>query len=224
MARVTASRTEYGERMANVDAAPSRAPLRAPAPRRQPTARQRALLAELEELFLAEGFAQFTLDELAGRMRCSKSTLYALAPSKEQLAVKVVGHFFRGAAELLEERIGGIEDAREIIGEYLAGISEYLNRASAAFMSDIAAFAPARATYELNSRAAAGRIRTFIAKGVRDGVFRDVHASLIAEMAGLLVEGIQTGVIGSRTGVSDAEAFTALSDLLLGGLAVASRP
>jgi AcrR family transcriptional regulator len=210
--------------MANVDAAPSRAPLRAPAQRRQPTARQRALLAELEGLFLAEGFAQFTLDELAGRMRCSKSTLYALAPSKEQLAVKVVGHFFRGAAELLENRVAGIEDAREIIGEYLAGISEYLNRASAAFMSDIAGFAPARATYELNSRAAAGRIRTFIAKGVRDGVFRDVHASLIAEMAGLLVEGIQTGVVGSRTGVSDAEAFTALSDLLLGGLAVASRP
>jgi AcrR family transcriptional regulator len=210
--------------MANVDAAPSRAPLRAPAARRQPTARQRALLAELEELYLAEGFAQFTLDELAGRMRCSKSTLYALAPSKEQLAVRVVAHFFKGAADLLEKRLEGIEDAREIIGEYLAGISEYLNRASAAFMADIAEFAPARATYELNSRAAAGRIRTFIATGVRDGVFRDVHASLIAEMAGLLIEGIQTGVIGSRTGVSDADAFVALSELLLGGLAVASRP
>jgi AcrR family transcriptional regulator len=206
--------------MANVDASTPWAPLRALASRRQPTARQRALLAELEELFLAEGFAQFTLDDLAGRMRCSKSTLYALAPSKEQLAVKVVAHFFKGAADLIEERIAGIDDAREIIGEYLAGISEYLNRASAAFMADIAQFAPARATYELNSRAAAGRIRAFIAKGVRDGVFRDVHASLIAEMAGLLIEGIQTGVIRSRTSISDAEAFTALSDLLLGGLAV----
>ena len=93
------------------------------------------MLAELEELFLAEGFAQFTLDELAGRMRCSKSTLYALAPSKEQLAVKVVGHFFKGAAELIEQRVEGIDDAREIIGEYLAGVSEYLNRASATFMA-----------------------------------------------------------------------------------------
>src|SRR5213076_1897274 len=59
-----------------------------PEPRRRPTARQRALLADLEALFLAEGFAAFTLDDLAGRLRCSKSTLYALAPSKEQLAVK----------------------------------------------------------------------------------------------------------------------------------------
>jgi AcrR family transcriptional regulator len=186
------------------------------------TRRQLALLAELEELFLAEGFAGFTLDDLAARLRCSKSTLYALAPSKEQLAVKVVGRYFKGAAELLEGRIAGIDDARKVIGEYLAGISEYLDRASAAFMTDIAEFGPARDTYQLNSRVAARRIRSFIDKGVADGVFRDVHARLIAEMAGTIIEGIQTGVIGQRTGVSDAEAFTALSELLLGGLA--SRP
>ncbi|HVV11688.1 TetR/AcrR family transcriptional regulator [Amycolatopsis sp.] len=187
-------------------------------PRGRLTSRQRALLAELEELFLAEGFIHFTLDDLAAKMHCSKSTLYALAPSKEQLAVRVVAHFFKGAAELMEERIAGLTDAREIIGTYLAGIAEYLNRASAEFMRDINDFAPARSAYELNSRAAAGRIRTFIAKGVDDGVFRNVHAKLIAEMAGVLIEGIQTGVVGSRTGVSDAEAFTALSELLLDGL------
>lgn len=186
------------------------------------TARQRALLAELEELFLVEGFVHFTLDDLAAKTHCSKSTLYALAPSKEQLAVRVVAHYFKGAADLLDERTAAIEDAREIIGVYLSGIAEYLNRASPAFMRDINDFAPARAAYELNSRAAAAKIRSFIAKGVADGVFRDVHATLIAEMAAVLVEAIQTGVVGSRTGVSDAEAFTALSELLLGGLA--SRP
>ncbi len=191
--------------------------------RRQPTARQRALLSELEALFLAEGFSQFTLDDLAARLRCSKSTLYALAPSKEQLAVKVVTHFFKGAAELLEERIAGIDDARKILGEYLAGISEYLNRASAAFMTDIAEFGPARDAYQLNSRAAAARIRSFIDLGVTDGVFREVHARLIAEMAGLIIEGIQTGVVGRRTGVTDAEAFTALAELLLSGIGTRQR-
>jgi len=189
-----------------------------PEARRRPTARQQALLRELETLFLAEGFAGFTLDDLAARLRCSKSTLYALAPSKEQLAVKVVAHFFRDAAERLEKRIAGIEDARELIGAYLSGVSEHLNRASPEFMADIAAFAPARDTYQLNSRAAARRIRAFIDKGVADGVFRDVHARLVAEMTGLIIEGIQTGVLGRRTDVSDAEAFTALGELLLGGL------
>ncbi|MEA5358904.1 TetR/AcrR family transcriptional regulator [Amycolatopsis sp., V23-08] len=185
---------------------------------RRPTARQRALLADLEALFLAEGFAAFTLDDIAGRLRCSKSTLYALAPSKEQLAVKVVAQFFRGAAERIEERIAGIDDAPKLIGEYLAGVAEHLNRASATFMRDIAEFAPARETYQVNSRFAAQRIRAFIDKGVADGVFRDVHARLVAEMTGLIVEGIQTGVLAQRTEVSDAEAFTALGELLLGGL------
>jgi AcrR family transcriptional regulator len=189
-----------------------------PAPRRQPTARQRALLSELEALFLAEGFAAFTLDDLAARLRCSKSTLYALAPSKEQLAVKVVAHFFRGAAERIETRIAGIDDARHLVGEYLAGVSDELKRASERFMADIAEFGPARETYQLNSRAAARRIKAFIDKGVADGHFRDVHARLIAEMTGLIIEGIQTGVLASRIDVPDAEAFTALGELLLGGL------
>jgi AcrR family transcriptional regulator len=189
-----------------------------PEPRHRPTARQRALLAELEALFLAEGFAGFTLDDIAGRLRCSKSTLYALAPSKEQLAVKVVAQFFRGAAERIEERIAGIDDAPKLIGEYLAGVAEHLNRASADFMRDLAEFGPTRETYQVNSRFAAERIRRFIDKGVADGVFRDVHARLVAEMTGLIVEGIQTGVLAQRIDVSDAEAFTALGELLLGGL------
>jgi AcrR family transcriptional regulator len=189
-----------------------------PEPRRRLTARQRALLADLEALFLAEGFATFTLDDLAGRLRCSKSTLYTLAPSKEQLAVKVVTQFFRGAAERIEERIGGIDDAPKLIGEYLAGVAEHLNRASATFMRDLAEFGPTRDAYQLNSRFAAKRLRQFIDKGVTDGVFRDVHARLVAEMTGLIIEGIQTGVLAQRTEVSDAEAFTALGELLLGGL------
>jgi hypothetical protein len=53
---------------------------------------------------------------------------------------------------------------------------------------------------------------------VTEGVFREVHATLIAEMAGVLIESIQTGLLASRTGVSDAEAFTALSELLLHGM------
>ncbi|PXY37041.1 TetR family transcriptional regulator [Prauserella sp. PE36] len=186
--------------------------------RKQPTARQRALLGELEELFLAEGFVEFTLDDLAARLRCSKSTLYTLAASKEQLAVKVVAHFFKGAADRIEQRIDGIDDARKIIEVYLAGVADELKRASDRFMADVAAFEPARATYRMNSQAAAARIRSFIAKGVADGVFREVHATLVAELASLLVEGIQTGVVRARTGVSDAEAFTALAELLLGGI------
>lgn len=190
-----------------------------PALRRQPTARQQALFNALEELFLAKGFVDFTLDDLAAELSCSKSTLYALAPSKEQLAVRVVRRFFKGAAHTIEQHVATLTDARERIDAYLAGVSAELHRASSQFMRDIASFKPARDEYERNSRAASERIQQFIAEGVDQGVFREVHAGLVAELVGVLIEGIQTGVVGERTGVTDAEAFSALADLLLGGLA-----
>ncbi|GGS15490.1 MULTISPECIES: TetR/AcrR family transcriptional regulator [Actinokineospora] len=188
------------------------------------TARQSAVLAELLALFLREGFAGFTLDDLAARLHCSKSTLYALAPSKEQLARRVVSRFFRDATERVEKRVAEAADARGRISTYLHAAADELKPASDRFVADVAAFASTQAVYERNAKAAAARIRAFIQEGVAEGLFRDVHARLVGEMAGWLIEGIQTGVLGRRAEVSDAEAFAALSDLLLGGLELTTRP
>ena len=66
------------------------------------TARQRQLVDELVDLFLVEGFARLTLDEVAARLGCSKRTLYALADSKEQLAVRAVRFFFKRSTDQVE--------------------------------------------------------------------------------------------------------------------------
>ena len=42
--------------------------------------RLRRVLDEAEELFAQEGFLHFSTDELARRLRCSKRTIYAVAP------------------------------------------------------------------------------------------------------------------------------------------------
>ena len=44
-------------------------------PVRRGAARREQLFDALEELLLAEGFAHFTLDDLAARLHCSKRTL-----------------------------------------------------------------------------------------------------------------------------------------------------
>lgn len=192
------------------------------APGRRTSARQAELLDRLRDLFLAEGFAHFTLDDLAARLRCSKSTLYALADSKEQLAVRVVGHYFKGAAAEIERRVAEISDLVERVGGYLDGAAEALRPASREFIDDMAANAATRKAYEDNARAAAERIRSFITEGVERGVFRQVHPGLVAEMVSMTLSAIQRGEIGARTGLSDAEAFAALAQFLIGGLA--ARP
>ena len=71
------------------------------------TSRHEALLDDLVDLFLAEGVAQLTLADIAARLRCSKSTLYALGPSKEQLVATAVRRFFKTAAEDVDAAGGG---------------------------------------------------------------------------------------------------------------------
>ena len=51
------------------------------------TDRQADLRARLVDLVVAEGFRHLTVDQVAARLNCSKRSLYALAASKEQLAV-----------------------------------------------------------------------------------------------------------------------------------------
>src|SRR5437764_8692398 len=108
-------------------------------PVRRQSARQAELLDRLRDLFLAEGFAHFTLDDLAARLRCSKSTLYALAGSKEQLAVRVVGHYFKGAAVEIEKRVASVEDLVERVGVSLDGAAEAVRPASRELLADLPA-------------------------------------------------------------------------------------
>ncbi|PRC42090.1 TetR family transcriptional regulator, partial [Mycobacterium sp. ITM-2017-0098] len=146
------------------------------------TRRRTQLFDAVVALFLAEGFAHLTLDEIAARLRCSKSTLYTLAASKEQLVQAATVHFFRAATDAVEARVDAVAGARERIVEYLAAVGAALDPASDQFMADLDAFAPAREIYERNTRIAAGRVQELIAEGVAAGDFRDVHAAFAADL------------------------------------------
>lgn len=183
-------------------------------------ARKAQLLDQLVELLLAEGFAHLTLDELATRLQCSKSTLYGLAASKEQLVRAATVHFFRGATERVEERLAGASGARDRIRTYLEAVGEQLRPASTQFMEDLAANVAAREVYEQNTRYAAGRVQDLITEGVRAGEFRDVHAAFVAEVTASTMVRIQRRQVAESTGLGDAQAYEELAALVTHGLAI----
>ena len=184
------------------------------------TARQAQLLDELERLFLAEGFARFTLDELVVRLHCSKSTLYALAQSKEQLAVRVVRHFFRRAAADVEAQALDEDDPGLRVTAYLAAVARALAPAGEAFHRDLDRFEPGRAVYQRHTALAAERVRELVGEGVAAGRFRRVHPALVADTVATLVFRIGRGDTGRATGLSDAAAYRELAALLLHGLSL----
>ena len=83
------------------------------------TSRQAHLRDALVEMVLVEGFSQLTMDQVAARLNCSKRTLYALAASKEQLAVLAVRHFFRRATEQVEAAIAATRNPARRVTRYL---------------------------------------------------------------------------------------------------------
>ena len=182
------------------------------------TSRQKALLDELVDLFLAEGVAQLTLADIAARLRCSKSTLYALGPSKEQLVATAVRRFFKTAAERVEQRVAAHRGASDRLAAYLGAVADALRPASDAFMHDVVRHPSGAEVYRRNTEFAAGRVGDLIREGVEQHEFREVHAAFIADVIASTMERIQSGEIMRATGMSDAEAYDELAALVVQGL------
>ncbi|WP_304112396.1 TetR/AcrR family transcriptional regulator [Mycolicibacterium bacteremicum] len=182
------------------------------------TRRQTRLFDDLLALFLAEGFSRLTLDDIAARLRCSKTTLYALAASKDELVRRVTVHFFKRATTAVEATLTRTERVPDRVSAYLTAVGAELAVASDAFMSDMNAFAPARDVYEANTAAAAARVRQLIEEGVAAGAYRKVNAAFAGDLIATMMVRIQQRDVGSATGLSDAEAYTELATLLTFGL------
>ena len=135
---------------------------------RAAAARQEQLADRLVALFLARGFKDLTLDQIAAELRCSKATLYRMAESREQLIRAIVVRYFRLATLEVDRRLVPAHGARKRIAAYLLAIAEQLKPATEAFMNDVADFPPAREVYERNTRIAARRIADLISDGVSE--------------------------------------------------------
>lgn len=185
---------------------------------RRLTNRQTQLRDALVDLVLAQGFSHLTMDQFAAQLNCSKRTLYALASSKEQLAVLAVRHFFKRATEQVETAIARTRAPAKRVTRYLEAVAEALRPATRAFRDDIANFRPATEIYEQNTLAAAHRVRELIDEGTRAGAFRRVHAAFVGEAVTATMRRITSGEIAAATGLSDAEAYSELAQLVVAAI------
>ncbi|MEU4418940.1 TetR/AcrR family transcriptional regulator [Nocardia salmonicida] len=188
------------------------------APSRRRTTRQVDLLDRLVALLAEEGFADFTLDDLARRLSCSKTTLYALADSKQELVVEVVKQYFRVAEASVEAAVAAVEGPTARVAAYLTAVAEALRPLSRDFMDDLAGFAPANDVYRRNTAAAADRIRQLVSEGVETGDFRPVHAAFVGEMVAATMFEVQRGEMFARLELTDAEAYAELASLVVHAL------
>jgi AcrR family transcriptional regulator len=182
------------------------------------TSRQIHLRDALVDLVLAQGFSHLTMDDFAAQLNCSKRTLYALAASKEQIAVLAVRQFFKRATEQVEAAIARTRAPANRVTRYLEAVAEELRPASRAFRDDLANFRPATEIYEQNTLTAARRVRELIDEGTKAGAFRRVHAAFVGEVVTATMRRITSGEIAAATGLSDAEAYSELAQLVVAAI------
>jgi AcrR family transcriptional regulator len=180
--------------------------------RARPGGRAEQVLDGLIEIFLAEGFAHLGVAEMAQRLSCSKSTLYALAPSKEQIVTAAVRHFFRTATERVEATAARARTDEDRLLGYLQAIAKELTPAGPAFIRDVEGFEPAREIYRRNTEAAADRVRELVESALPATSTTDPH--FVGAVAAVVMEAIQRGAIEQSTGLDHAQAYAALGDLL----------
>ena len=185
--------------------------------------KQEELIGRLIDVFLREGFMELSIDDMARRLRCSKTTIYGVAESKQQVIAVVVRGFFRRATERVEQQIERVDAAStDRIRAYLMAIAAELAPASPEFFADVDAYAPTREIYLENTRIAGERLQGMILQCVPAA--SQSEALFIGSVAAGVMASIHRGEIEAAAGLDDSAAYRALSRLIVAGVEASEFP
>jgi AcrR family transcriptional regulator len=193
-----------------------RQPPRTPS-RSQPrtlTGRQTELLDRLEELFLVQGFAHLTLDDIVSDLRCSKMTLYMLAPSRELLTLTVLRRFFDQADENLEAQLDTAATPTAQIAVCILGTAEEMERMTPACFNDVLQFETTRELYDAFARSWQSRFTRCLVPLFGPAGAESPRLSLTVEVARLVLHELYTGELPIRTSLDRQQALDQLTALI----------
>lgn len=150
------------------------------------TSRQRELLQDLQRLSFADGFAHTTMATLAAQLRCSLRTLYALAPSRDELVLIAVDRNLWRVGHSARTAIQSDMSALEALRAYLRAATVAVSERSAAFARDLAAVPAAHTLAEGHRQYLYEVTKAILDLAVRRGEIVPVDTTAVARvLAGL---------------------------------------
>jgi AcrR family transcriptional regulator len=143
--------------------------------------RLRRVLDEAEELFLQEGFLHFSTDELARRLRCSKRTIYAVAPGREKFFEAVI---LQRVTKARDATIAPMKNAPSVRAAVQGCIQENVEQAksvSPLWMRDVLLFPAGRRAVDKWRADIADELEHLIQRGINEGLLRKIDPRVAAE-------------------------------------------
>lgn len=176
------------------------------------------LLEQLESLFIEEGFAKFTLGALAGRLHCSRRTLYELAPNKDELAVVVVDRVLRRLGASAEKAARSANSHLDQLYIYMHTVALGFATASIAFLQDMQRTPAVQRVFDSHADYAMSLVERMIKSGVELGEFRPVQPAFVAQLLSVgLYHVLAPGTL-ETSGLSLGQALDELSAVFSHGL------
>lgn len=175
-------------------------------------------LEAFEALILAEGFSRLNVSEIAARLRCSKRTLYELAPSKKLLVLNALDNFFSRIRQEANHVTDNTLESERQLYEYLHAGVHAAERMSQAVVNDIQEWEPARTVWEEHISLRVDGMGRIIENGVKAGVFREVPPAFVAEIVFASIKRFREPDFSDSTGLTISEAFHELYEMLLHSL------
>jgi AcrR family transcriptional regulator len=180
--------------------------------------RQEEVLDIVEAVFLREGIRAVRIGQLATEASCSRSTLYELAPSKEDLLLLVLDRMMRRIMRRGAEAIERAADPPDRVRAMLMSGALDFATLGPRFLDAVRQHPPARLLFD--RRLAEGRdaLEMLIQDGVPTGHFRPVNATVVAEAMFAVVLRFTDPDFVRSAKVSSDTGLTELVDVLLDGL------
>lgn len=182
------------------------------------TPRQNEILDDLERIIVREGFADLTVAVLAQRLRCSRRTLYELADTKDDLVLLVLDRLLRRMGTRAHDRLRKLDDPAERLRSFMAAAIAEIRTVSITFAEDIQRHTAARRLFEAHYAFACSVLASVIQDGIDRGLFRKVHAQLVAQIFDAGIARLQRPDVLRTLALSEADAFTELTSILLHGI------
>ncbi|WP_354701732.1 TetR/AcrR family transcriptional regulator [Paraconexibacter sp. AEG42_29] len=197
--------------MALIDAWPATQP-------RRFSERQHAVLDALEQVFDERGLRAVTLSDLTAAARCSRTTLYDIAPGKEQLFLVVLDRVMRRIAAGGRDAAARVDDPIEQVAAITTAAAAGLGRMSPVFLDSVNAHPAATLLYERHVSDARDTVERVMQHAIDQRLCRPIHPRVVADS--LIVLALHFG--GPRAmpahDLGPTEALRQALDLLVAGL------
>jgi len=185
-------------------------------------ARHKEVLDRLEDLLLTDGFARFTITDLAAGVSCSRRTLYEIAASKEQLVLVVLDRYLHRKGRAALAAIDANQTTVEQLRMYITtgGIGPHLQNT---VYDDLIEEPAARRLLDQHYRFTMTVVERLLERGMNNGELRRLNPSVVAaSVAGAALYLSQPDVVDD-IGEDRSDITAAMLDYLLPSLAATEQ-